>query len=120
MDRCVDQLMSDNDDLEEDDAIDALPDGLDDRGDASAARRAATSGTTFKTHAAEVHGMEFILSNESIESLRRVISASGWDLDNFSKNPIALFGHRSDFPIGKWSNLRVDGVALKGHLTMAT
>jgi HK97 family phage prohead protease/HK97 family phage major capsid protein len=40
-------------------------------------------------------------------------------LENFRKNPIALFGHRSDFPIGKWKNLRVDDKQLKGHLQLA-
>jgi HK97 family phage prohead protease len=30
-----------------------------------------------------------------------------------------LFGHRSDFPIGKWSNLRVENKQLKGHLELA-
>jgi HK97 family phage prohead protease len=116
MDRCVDQLMSDNDDLEEDDALDACQMAWDDR--SAPAKRVAT-GTTFKTHAADVHGMEFILSDESIDRYGDIISAAGWELANFNKNPIALFGHRGDFPIGKWSNLRVDGTALKGALTMA-
>ncbi|SIO49791.1 phage prohead protease, HK97 family/phage major capsid protein, HK97 family,TIGR01554 [Bradyrhizobium erythrophlei] len=118
MDRCVDQLMSDNDDLEEDDALDACQMAWDDRS-AEAARCRETSGTTFKTHAAEVHGMEFVLSDESVDRMGDIISASGWDLANFNKNPIALFGHQTSFPIGKWADLRVDGAALKGKLIMA-
>jgi HK97 family phage prohead protease len=117
MDRCVDQLLSDNDDLEEDDAIDACQMAWDDR--SAPATRQAAGETTFKTHAADVHGMEFILSDESVDRMGDVISASGWELANFNKNPIALFGHRSDFPIGKWSNLRTEGSALKGKLIMA-
>jgi HK97 family phage prohead protease len=75
--------------------------------------------TTFKTHAAEVRGMAFVLSDESVDRMGDVISASGWDLANFNKNPIALFGHQSSFPIGKWSDVRVDGNALKGTLVLA-
>jgi HK97 family phage prohead protease len=48
-----------------------------------------------------------------------VIMADGWDLENFKRNPIALFGHKSDFPIGKWNNLRIEGKQLRGHLEMA-
>jgi HK97 family phage prohead protease len=48
-----------------------------------------------------------------------IIMSDGWDLDAFKKNPIALFGHKSDFPIGKWKNLRVENKQLKGHLELA-
>jgi HK97 family phage major capsid protein/HK97 family phage prohead protease len=63
--------------------------------------------------------MEFILSDETPDRLGDIISATGWDLENFKKNPIALFNHHSDFPIGKWANLRVDKGALRGHLQLA-
>jgi HK97 family phage prohead protease len=72
-----------------------------------------------KTHAAEVQGMEFILSDETPDRMGDVITAGGWMLDNFNKNPIALFNHRADFPVGRWNKLRVDGGALRGHLQMA-
>ena len=48
-----------------------------------------------------------------------VIEASGWDLTNFLRNPIALFNHNADFPIGKWEGLNVKGGALRGHLRLA-
>jgi HK97 family phage prohead protease/HK97 family phage major capsid protein len=48
-----------------------------------------------------------------------IISSGGWDLVHFQKNPVALFNHRSDFPIGKWANLRAEGSALRGHLELA-
>jgi HK97 family phage prohead protease/HK97 family phage major capsid protein len=73
-----------------------------------------------KTHAAaEVIGMEFILSDESTDRMGDIIEASGWDFDSFKKNPIALFNHRSDFPIGKWNNIRIAGKELRGHLEIA-
>jgi HK97 family phage prohead protease len=75
--------------------------------------------TVFKTHAETVNGVEFVLSDETADRMGDIITADGWDLENFAKNPIALFNHRSDFPIGKWHNLRVDKKALKGHLELA-
>jgi HK97 family phage prohead protease len=48
-----------------------------------------------------------------------VIEPEGWVLTNFRKNPIALFGHSSSFPIGKWSNVRVEGNKLLARLNLA-
>jgi HK97 family phage prohead protease/HK97 family phage major capsid protein len=73
----------------------------------------------YKTHAAKVSGMEFILSDETPDRLDDVIMSDGWDLKAFKKNPIALFGHNSSFPIGKWSNVRVENKQLRGHLELA-
>jgi len=72
-----------------------------------------------KTHAGAVQGMEFVLSDETPDRMGDVIVSTGWQLDNFKKNPIALFNHRADFPIGKWQNLRIDKGALRGHLQLA-
>lgn len=73
-----------------------------------------------KTHADETHqGMEFVLSDATPDRYGDVIQAEGWDLANFKKNPIALFNHNSDFPIGRWEKLSVRDGALRGHLRMA-
>jgi HK97 family phage prohead protease len=73
-----------------------------------------------KTHADMNHvGMEFVLSDMTPDRYGDVIMASGWDLKNFLKNPIALFNHNSDFPIGRWENLNVKDGALRGHLRLA-
>jgi HK97 family phage prohead protease/HK97 family phage major capsid protein len=79
----------------------------------------AAQGVRFKTHAAKVNGLEFVLSDETPDRMDDVIMSDGWDLTNFKKNPIALFGHRSDFPIGKWNNLRVVDKQLRGYLELA-
>jgi HK97 family phage prohead protease/HK97 family phage major capsid protein len=79
----------------------------------------AANGVKRKTHAGKVSGLEFVLSDETPDRMDDVILSDGWDLSNFKKNPIALFGHRSDFPIGKWKNLRVEGKQLRGHLELA-
>lgn len=63
--------------------------------------------------------IDFTLSDATIDRYGDTIDPNGWVTDNFSRNPIALFNHRSDFPMGKWSNLRVEGEALRGELEMA-
>jgi HK97 family phage prohead protease len=72
-----------------------------------------------KTHAGAVNGLEFVLSDETPDRMGDIIAVNGWHLENFKRNPIALFGHRSDFPIGKWSKVRVENNQLRGHLEMA-
>lgn len=82
--------------------------------------RAASKLTVrHRTHASPTTGFEFVLSDATPDRMGDVIVADGWDLKNFQNNPIALFNHRADFPIGKWKNLRVVDGALRGHLQMA-
>jgi HK97 family phage prohead protease len=64
-------------------------------------------------------GMEFVLSDATLDRMGDIIDPAGWDLKNFKKNPIALFGHSSSFPIGTWADLRVEGGKLLGKLELA-
>src|SRR5687767_721363 len=61
---------------------------------------------------------EFVCSTEAIDSFDSVIRQD-WDLNRFLANPIALFNHRSDSPIGTWSGVGVEGGALVGALQFA-
>lgn len=72
-----------------------------------------------KTHAEDVQGMEFVLSDETPDRMGDVIMANGWELKDFQKNPIALFNHKADWPIGTWKNLRVENSSLRGSLKLA-
>ena len=73
-----------------------------------------------KTHSEIVQGMEFVLSDETVDRLGDIIMSDGWDLTNFKKNPIALWAHRSDQPpIGRWKDLRAEKGLLRGHLELA-
>lgn len=72
-----------------------------------------------KTMASDGGGLEFVLSDGSVDRVGDIIEPDGWDLRRFKKNPIALFGHNSSFPIGKWSDLRVEAGKLIGRLTLA-
>lgn len=108
MDRCIDELV--NDGADEDEASDACALAWEDR---------SARGIKHKTHSEAVQGMEFVLSDESVDRMGDIISADGWDLESFKKNPIALWGHRSDMPIGTWDNVRVQDKTLRGKLTLA-
>ena len=62
---------------------------------------------------------EFVMSDESVDRVGDVIRANGWDLNSFEKNPVALFGHNHEKPIGVWENVRVVGKKLVGRLKLA-
>jgi HK97 family phage prohead protease len=59
------------------------------------------------------------LSDATPDRYDDIIMSEGWELDNFKKNPIALFGHSGSFPIGKWKNIKIKDGALHGTLELA-
>jgi len=63
--------------------------------------------------------LDFILSDNTKDRMGDIISPDGWVLDNFKKNPIALFNHNSSFPIGTWKNIRVKDEKLIARLQLA-
>lgn len=72
-----------------------------------------------KVTAEKVGALEWVLSDATLDRHGDTILPDGWDLRWFKKNPIALFGHNSSFPVGTWSNVRVEGGKLIGTLTLA-
>jgi HK97 family phage prohead protease len=62
---------------------------------------------------------DFILSSDTPDRVGDVIDQKGWSLKAFKENPVALFGHQHDFPIGVWKNARVVGNKLIARLEMA-
>lgn len=75
--------------------------------------------TIRKVTAEKVGDLEWVLSDATLDRHGDIILPDGWDLRWFKKNPIALFGHNSSFPIGTWSSMRVEGGKLIGKLTLA-
>jgi len=67
--------------------------------------------------------LEFVMSDGSVDRMGDVIEPAGWDLSTFKAgskfNPIALFNHRSDYPVGSWSDVRVKGGQLVGRFVPA-
>ncbi len=72
-----------------------------------------------KLAASDGDSLEFVLSDATVDRYGDIVDPSGWVLANFRKNPIALFGHSGGFPIGTWSNIRVEGEKLVGRLNLA-
>ncbi len=60
----------------------------------------------------------FVMSDATVDRMGDVIEPSAWQLGNFKKNPIALFGHKSDFVVGHWKDVRVEGGKLLGRLEL--
>lgn len=71
---------------------------------------------------------DFVLSTNAVDSYGEVCDAGSWRLDRFEANPIALYQHdrgqgfslgAQPYPIGYWSNVRVEGDQLLGTLNVS-
>jgi HK97 family phage prohead protease len=59
----------------------------------------------------------FVISNSEVDRHGDKIATSGWQLDNFKRNAVVLWGHNSDqLPIGRATSIDVAGGKL--HSTM--
>lgn len=72
-----------------------------------------------KRATSESRGMEFVLSDATVDLHGDVVEPTGWDLSSFPANPMALFNHDRNFIVGKWADVRVIGGKLLGRLEMA-
>lgn len=72
-----------------------------------------------RTTASAGDGLDFVISDGSLDRHGTRINPKGWVLTAFKSNPIALFGHSGGFPIGRWENVRVEAGKLVGRLVMA-
>jgi HK97 family phage prohead protease len=72
-----------------------------------------------KTTEGSVDNFDFCCSSDRVDRFGDIVVPSGIDLKDFARNPIALFNHRSDAPIGVWENMRVEGNELRGRLKLA-
>jgi phage head maturation protease len=58
----------------------------------------------------------FVASDETVDRYGDIIRASGWQLDNYRKNPVLLYGHMSrELPIGRVEPIAVEGTSLIAH-----
>ena len=71
--------------------------------------------TLYRTTVSAGEGMDFVLSDGSLDRHGTRINPRGWEIGKYLP---ALFGH-AGIPIGKWENVRVDGDRLLGRLAMA-
>lgn len=86
--------------------------------------RSTVSGPIEKAKAGE-YVIPWVLSDASPDRMGDVISADGWRLDNFRKNPVILWGHGGggvldgDEPIGRGERVRVEKGKLVADLVFA-
>ena len=53
----------------------------------------------------------YVFSDDSLDRMKDIIKVGGWELDNFKRNPVILWGHNSAAPpIGKASKVKVTRV----------
>lgn len=70
----------------------------------------------------ESRRVRFVFSDGTVDRAGDTVDPNGWQLDNFNKNPIALFGHDSsniDAVIGKAVNVGKVGNKLVGEIDFA-
>lgn len=72
-----------------------------------------------RERASEGAGLDFVISDGSLDRHGTRINPRGWDLTAFKRNPIALFGHSGGFPIGRWEDVRAEGGKVLGRLVFA-
>ena len=69
---------------------------------------------------ADARTLRFVFSDATVDHSGDSIDPKGWDLGIFKRNPVALFSHMSwDPPIGRASNVVVDGDKLVGDIEFA-
>lgn len=73
----------------------------------------------YRARVSDGSGFDFVLSDGSMDRHGTRINPNGWDLGDFKRNPIALFAHNTDAPIGTWDNIRVESGKLIASLKMA-
>ena len=70
-------------------------------------------------HQSEENPMTFAMATEHVDRMGDIIKMDGAQLAEFKRNPIALYGHNHEKPIGTWKNLRIEGKKLLGDLKLA-
>ena len=62
----------------------------------------------------DLRALRFTISTESVDREQDRIALAGWDLANFKRNPVVLWGHdASRLPIGRALDLRIEDGGLK-------
>lgn len=80
-------------------------------------KRATLSVTTLDE---ESRSFEVVASTDALDSHGEVVKQD-WKLGRYQANPVVFFGHDSGgLPIGKASDVRVDGGALKARVTLVS
>ena len=63
--------------------------------------------------------LRFVASTEARDRYGDVVRAAGWQLENYKRNPIALFGHHHDAIVGTATKVWKEGTQLLAELRLA-
>src|SRR5215831_6112225 len=116
IDRCTGDLTEGDGGMDDDDAEDACQLAWDDYQEDEGK---SAGKIVHKQHATEGKGVEFILSDATPDRFGDIVQVESWEFANFKKNPVALFNHNPNAPVGVWNNVRVGDKALRGDLILA-
>lgn len=56
-----------------------------------------------------------VMSTAKVDRVGDSIDVEGWDLSDFAANPVMLYEHRRDEPVGIWKNFGIENGALTGE-----
>lgn len=80
------------------------------------ARVRASFDTEVKVKDGEERTLIFTISSGAVDRMGDTIAVDGWNLDNYRKNPVVLWGHDgSDFPVARSSKIWIEGDKLKSE-----
>lgn len=54
----------------------------------------------------------FVISDESVNSYGYIVKTDGIDTTAFERNPVMLYMHERKTVVGRWENIRKEGVKL--------
>ena len=61
--------------------------------------------------------LRFTISTGAVDREQDRIALAGWDLANYARNPVVLWGHNAErLPIGRAFDLRIEDAALKASI----
>lgn len=67
------------------------------------------------TFTATMKGGRAVMSTAKVDRVGDSIDVEGWDLSDFAANPVMLYEHRRDEPVGIWKNFGIADGALTGE-----
>lgn len=77
------------------------------------------AAATTKSVNAATRTLEAIVSDESLDSHGDVVDSATWDLTRYRSNPVVLFQHRHDQPIGRSEKVWIEGTQLHARMVLS-
>lgn len=85
-------------------------------GDEDAIHVRASFDTQVKAGEGDSRTLTFTISTPAVDRMGDTIAISGWNLDNYRRNPVILWAHDSaDFPVAKSNKIWIEGDKLKSE-----